>query len=66
MVEAQNGSCALFGCHIADIDRLHVDHDHATGVVRGLLCSGCNTGLGKLRDSVDGLQQAIKYLQSST
>jgi hypothetical protein len=42
---------------------LAVDHDHATGVTRGLLCSSCNTGLGHFKDSVTNLKQAIKYLK---
>lgn len=45
-----------------DDARLHVDHDHVTGVVRGLLCHSCNTGIGSLGDSVELLQEAIKYL----
>ena len=42
-----------------------VDHCHVTGVVRGLLCSNCNTGIGLLKDSVDNLNSAIKYLEHS-
>jgi hypothetical protein len=45
---------------------LVVDHNHDTDEIRGLLCSGCNTGLGKLGDTVDSLILAINYLKGST
>lgn len=43
---------------------LHVDHDHETGLIRGLLCHHCNTLLGHAKDSVDVLEAAIVYLKS--
>lgn len=41
----------------------HIDHDHSTGVVRGILCSRCNPMLGLGRDSIDILRKAIEYLE---
>lgn len=61
MLEKQNGVCAVCG-KPPNGRRLHVDHDHKTGAVRGLLCSGCNTALGDVNDSMDILQRLIKYL----
>lgn len=40
-----------------------IDHDHATGIVRGLLCSSCNTGLGLLKDNPEILRRLMTYLQ---
>lgn len=42
--------------------QLHVDHDHLTGAVRGLLCRPCNHALGFLRDSITRAKQVVDYL----
>jgi len=59
MTDKQNGQCAI--CGRGD-KKLQVDHDHSTGTVRGLLCGGCNLGIGHLCDSPDLLQKAAGYL----
>lgn len=41
----------------------HLDHCHMTGKFRGWLCNRCNRGLGYFDDCIEGLQQAIRYLQ---
>jgi hypothetical protein len=41
---------------------LCLDHDHATGKFRGILCFHCNTVLGKVKDSTETLQNMISYL----
>lgn len=62
--KAQQGRCAICGCAEADSPRgrLHLDHDHTTQQVRGLLCGNCNVGLGHFKDEPSRLRAAIKYL----
>ena len=55
-----------YKCQICQINqKLHVDHDHGTGVVRGLLCNGCNRGLGFFSENTESLIMAAKYLQNA-
>jgi len=42
---------------------LHIDHNHETGKVRGLLCHHCNTGLGLFKEDINLLLKAIEYLK---
>lgn len=56
----QNGCCACCGRPQL---LLHVDHDHYTDKVRGLLCTQCNAGIGLLGDTVAALYAALRYLQ---
>ena len=57
----QNGVCAICGSPPGK-RALHVDHCHATGVIRGLLCGSCNTSLGLMQENAERLQKAIAYL----
>lgn len=60
----QDHRCAICRTHQDDLDRtLFVDHCHETGVVRGLLCYKCNTGLGNFKDDLSLVQRAGQYLQ---
>ncbi|KKN19342.1 hypothetical protein LCGC14_0946770 [marine sediment metagenome] len=61
---SQNCCCALCG-NPTPYDKIHTDHEHETGKVRGLLCCRCNMGLGFWEDSIEGLQRAIEYLRKN-
>lgn len=65
----QGGVCAICGLVKHTYDKngkprsMHVDHDHQSGRIRGILCHDCNTGIGKLGDSVELLRSAVEYLE---
>lgn len=59
MISAQNNECLICAEPAAVID-----HDHTTNEVRGLLCAGCNRGLGGFRDNPESLMRAAAYLAS--
>jgi hypothetical protein len=64
MFEAQEGGCSICGDAMeVESKSCHVDHDHSTGKLRGLLCRECNRGLGAFRDNVESLEAAINYLE---
>lgn len=69
MVNAQGNLCAICGeppkpDGVRAASRLHIDHDHGSGRVRGLLCNHCNRGLGAFRDRPELLELAVLYLRS--
>jgi hypothetical protein len=61
LLAAQGGTCAI--CQTVP-DRWHVDHDHSTGAVRGILCHLCNQGIGQLRDDPAIVARALDYLRA--
>jgi len=63
MLVSQGGGCAICGTVDPFGRRLHVDHDHASGKVRGLLCSPCNLGIGKMQDDPARLRAAAAYIE---
>ena len=67
MLMAQAGKCAICRCASTArfkgrLKQLAVDHDHITGRIRGLLCSGCNSGLGHFKNNPFFLIAAAQYL----
>jgi hypothetical protein len=61
MLKKQKRCCAICG----EKTVLVVDHDHQTGVVRGLLCHPCNKGIGHLKDDPEIVTKALAYLLHS-
>jgi hypothetical protein len=63
IVEQQGGRCAICRCALQGGRRQHVDHDHVTGMVRGVLCSRCNTAIGQLCDDPVVIARAAEYVR---
>jgi len=72
MLQKQDGKCALCSRELSVLQGrgfstiAHVDHDHVTGKVRGILCGNCNTALGKLGDSIESIERVLSYLKRTT
>jgi hypothetical protein len=65
--EVQHG-CAICNTYLSSSSKIkrergHIDHNHDTGKVRGVLCDLCNKGLGQFKDSIEILENAVKYLK---
>jgi hypothetical protein len=63
MVIGQDRKCALCGDSFVSEKHTHLDHNHTTGQIRGVLCSSCNTGLGLFGESVEKLKKGIEYIE---
>src|SRR3990167_3995690 len=68
LLNLQGGCCEICKAPLSfeatsKLDKPHVDHDHITGIVRGILCLLCNTGLGMFGDSTELLNKAGDYIQ---
>ncbi|MDQ3898389.1 MAG: endonuclease VII domain-containing protein [Actinomycetota bacterium] len=62
MLEAQGGGCCICGRPPRDDISLHVDHDHSTGEIRGILCFRCNNALADFQEEQQLLEKAAAYL----
>ena len=70
MLSKQDGKCMIClvdnnGLYQNKKKAFAVDHCHTTGKIRGLLCGDCNSGIGLLKENIDLLNNAIKYLNKS-
>lgn len=61
MLERQGGACAICGKR-QRYQNLAVDHDHVTGLVRGLLCKRCNEGLGRFEYDDEVMYRLLQYV----
>jgi len=70
MYEEQGGKCLICDTELRNVfkeiegSKTVVDHCHDTEQVRGLLCGTCNSGIGLLKDDIELLKKAIKYLET--
>lgn len=72
LLGSQDNSCAICGKELSISDEMKniskiacVDHCHETGVVRGILCRSCNSGIGYLKDDLEIIRSALRYLEKS-
>lgn len=65
ILRSQNGKCAICEDALQGGRDEHIDHDHITGKVRGILCSQCNTAVGKFKDSPEIILKAAEYVLRS-
>lgn len=70
LLSRQGGTCGICrkppdGTPGTNSAWLHVDHDHLTGAIRGLLCRACNTAIGLFRDDRERLQAAALYIRNA-
>ena len=61
MLKKQNNQCAI--CNKTIDKNLCIDHDHKSGIIRGLLCGKCNQGIGLLNEDISTFKRAIRYLK---
>lgn len=65
LLKRQGGTCAIKGCRAnGRTKRLAVDHDHRTGIIRGLLCGPHNRLIGQFNDDPDLLQSFADYIRN--
>jgi hypothetical protein len=62
MIEEQHGACLICEQPIS-LAELRIDHNHTSGIVRGLLCHHCNVLIGHAKEDVEILTRTIEYLE---
>lgn len=64
LIKKQNFCCAI--CKKPFEKTPNIDHDHDTGIVRGLLCSNCNVGIGMFQHNTVIIKSAMSYISNAT
>ncbi len=64
MIEAQGFKCLICGIDLRTLPDIqtHIDHNHVTGEIRSILCHGCNTAIGLMKEDIQILNNAIQYI----
>jgi len=62
LLDEQEGKCGICKVEFSDTVEYHIDHDHKTGRIRGLLCERCNVGIGMFGDDPVRLRRAVMFL----
>ena len=62
LLDRQGGTCAICGTDDSGSREWHVDHDHVSLKIRGILCSRCNTAIGLMNDDPQRLKGAADYI----
>lgn len=65
ILQEQNYKCKICGAVLGSLRNSFIDHNHNTGMVRGILCPKCNNLLGMCDDKVEILENAIEYLKTN-
>lgn len=65
IAESQNHTCPICESKFADTVSVHIDHCHATGKVRGLLCGPCNQAIGLLKEDLNAIRRAARYIEDA-
>jgi len=64
MIKKQNNKCIICN-RLFHKRNCHLDHNHSDGVIRGILCTNCNTALGLVNDDINVLRKMIKYIDNN-
>ena len=65
LIEGQDGRCLVCTNVLQEGRKVHIDHCHTEGHIRGVLCNHCNLGLGHFKDNPGVLRRAAEYLEGN-